>query len=56
MIHPLAWIGWLAAVLATLSAGRNPLHLVLVLLCIAVVEAATPPMADRRTAPITPLR
>src|SRR5215207_6093686 len=56
MIHPLAWVGWLVAVLATLSAGRNPLHLVLVLLCIAVVEAAIPAMADRRTAPITPLR
>jgi hypothetical protein len=40
MIHPLAWVGWLVAVLVTLSAGRNPLHLVLVLLCIAVVEAA----------------
>jgi energy-coupling factor transport system permease protein len=56
MIHPLAWVGWLVAVLATLSAGRNPLHLVLVLLCIAVVEAATPAMTDRRITPITPLR
>ncbi len=55
MIQPLAWVGWLAAVLATLSAGRNPLHLVLVLLCIAVVEAATPSV-DRRATPITPLR
>ena len=56
MIHPLAWVGWLAAVIATLSAGRNPLHLVLVLLCIAVVEAATPAAADRRATPISPLR
>jgi energy-coupling factor transport system permease protein len=56
MIHPLAWVGWLAAVLATLSAGRNPLHLVLVLLCIAVVEAATAPLTERRITPITPLR
>jgi energy-coupling factor transport system permease protein len=56
MIHPLAWVGWLAAVLATLSAGRNPLHLVLALLCIAVVEAATPAGADRRVTPIAPLR
>lgn len=56
MIHPLAWVGWLAAVMATLSVGRNPLHLVLVLLCIAVVEAATPPAMERRTTPITPLR
>jgi energy-coupling factor transport system permease protein len=56
MIHPFAWVGWLAAVLATLSAGRNPLHLALVLLCIAVVDAATLPGTDRRTAPIAPLR
>jgi energy-coupling factor transport system permease protein len=56
MIHPLAWVSWLAAVLASLSAGRNPLHLVLVLLCIAVVEAATPAATDRRAAPIAPLR
>jgi energy-coupling factor transport system permease protein len=57
MIHPLAWVGWLAAVLATLSAGRNPLHLVLVLLCIAVVEAAAPQSSERRRAtPITPLQ
>jgi energy-coupling factor transport system permease protein len=56
MIHPFAWVGWLAAVLATLSAGRNPLHLALVLLCIAVVEAATPPPIDRRATPIAQLR
>jgi len=56
MIHPLAWVGWLAAVMATLSAGRNPLHLVLVLLCIALVEAASPPTTERRSTPITPLR
>src|SRR3954447_16306507 len=56
MIHPLAWVGWLAAVLATLSAVRHPLHLVLVLLCIAVVEAATPQSTERRAAPIAPLR
>jgi energy-coupling factor transport system permease protein len=56
MIHPLAWVGWLAAVMATLSAGRNPLHLVLVLLCVAVVEAATPQPTPRRATPIAPLR
>jgi hypothetical protein len=56
MIHPLAWLGWLAAVMATLSVGRNPLHLVLALLCIAVVEAATAPPIERRITPIAPLR
>jgi energy-coupling factor transport system permease protein len=43
MIHPLAWAGWLAGVLAMLSATRNPLHLALVLLCILLVDAASQP-------------
>jgi energy-coupling factor transport system permease protein len=40
MIHVWAWAAWLAAVLAALSATRNPLHLILVLLCLGVVHAA----------------
>ncbi len=56
MIHPLAWVAWLAAVMVTLSAGRNPLHLMLVLLCIAVVEAATPQLTERHVTLISPLR
>ena len=56
MIHPLAWLGWLAAVLAALSATRNPLHLALVLLCVAVVQAAARPAENRALMPIAPLR
>ncbi len=41
MIHVLAWIAWLAAVAVAISPTRNPLHLALVLLCIALVESAT---------------
>lgn len=38
MIHPLAWIGWLIAVMAALSTTRNPMYLALILLCIALVD------------------
>lgn len=55
MIHPLAWVCWLATVLAMLSAARNPLHLVLVLLCIATVDAAARSSQPRMTS-FSPLR
>jgi energy-coupling factor transport system permease protein len=32
--HPLAWISWLVATCVALSATRNPLHLLIVVLCI----------------------
>jgi energy-coupling factor transport system permease protein len=37
MLHPVAWVGWLVAAIAALSVTRNPLHLILVILCIAIV-------------------
>jgi energy-coupling factor transport system permease protein len=37
MKQPWAWVGWLMATLVILSITRNPLYLVLVLLCIAFV-------------------
>jgi len=37
MIHPIAWVGWLASAIVALSVTRNPLHLILILLCIAIV-------------------
>ena len=40
MIHSLAWLSWLVAVLLALSVLHNPLHLVLVLLCILVVHSS----------------
>ncbi|MBC8161466.1 MAG: hypothetical protein H7Z42_09640, partial [Roseiflexaceae bacterium] len=55
MIHPLAWVAWLAAVITALSATRNPLQLALVLLCIAAVDAACRPAAPRAL-PFSPLR
>jgi energy-coupling factor transport system permease protein len=36
MMHSLAWVGWLVAALVALSATRNPFHLLLILLCVAV--------------------
>src|SRR4051812_29868913 len=43
MLHPLAWLGWLAAALVALSLTRNPLYVVLVLLCIAIVGTVARP-------------
>jgi energy-coupling factor transport system permease protein len=55
MLHPVAWVGWLGAALVALSATRNPLHLVLILLCIAVVNAFA--SGDKVSFnPISPLR
>lgn len=39
-LHPTAWLCWLLAVLVALSTIRNPLHLLLVWLCIGAVHAA----------------
>lgn len=56
MIHPLAWLGWLASTLVVLSATRNPLHLVLTLLCIAVVNALVGSTGETSYVPVSPLR
>ncbi len=54
MIHPWAWVGWLAAALVALSATRNPLHLILTLLAIAVVHVAA--AARSSFVAVSPLR
>ncbi len=54
-LHPLAWLSWLLAVLVALSATRNPLHLILVLLCIGAVSALQRP-AEALLPTLDPLR
>lgn len=55
MIHPIAWVIWLCAALVALSATRNPLYLVLVLLCIAIVATAV--RSENETPlPVSPAR
>jgi energy-coupling factor transport system permease protein len=49
-------VGWLGAALFALSAIRNPLHLILVLLCIAVVHASTSSKGDPSFTPVSPAR
>ncbi len=56
MIHPVAWAGWLASALVALSATRNPLHLTLVLLCVAVVNVLIGSSDEASFAPVSPLR
>ena len=43
-MHAFAWIGWLTASLVALLGTRNPLYLLLILLCLALVAASL----DRR--------
>ena len=56
MIHPKAWVGWGLAALVALSATRNPLHLILLLLCIAVVYAAIGARTETAYRTISPAR
>jgi energy-coupling factor transport system permease protein len=56
MIHPVAWLGWLASTLVVLSTTRNPLHLLLTLLCIAVVNALAISPGEASYVPVSPLR
>jgi energy-coupling factor transport system permease protein len=56
MIHPLAWMAWLSAVLAILSLTRNPWYLLLVLLWLALVDRMTRPAAEAAPALVSPLR
>ncbi|MDQ4077427.1 MAG: energy-coupling factor transporter transmembrane protein EcfT, partial [Chloroflexota bacterium] len=53
--HPLAWLAWLGATLALLITTRNPLYLVVLLLCIGLVQSTLPGEEDQRwMAPISP--
>jgi energy-coupling factor transport system permease protein len=56
VIHPLAWLAWLGAVMTALSLTRNPFYLALILLWIALVTAVSRPAADTAPIPISPLR
>jgi len=55
-VHPVAWVGWLVAVLVALSTTRNPLHLVLILLGIAVVNVSISGRREAQYYPVSPLR
>lgn len=51
ILHPFAWVAWLVAALGLLVTTRNPLYLVLILLCIAIVRAATAAPAGEAWSP-----
>jgi energy-coupling factor transport system permease protein len=37
-LHPLAWVAWLCSALVALSVTRNPLYLLIILLCVVIVD------------------
>lgn len=52
-LHPVTWVVWLSAAVATVSLTRNPLYLLLLLLTLALVaEVERPP---GRTRPLDPV-
>ena len=55
-LHPRAWIAWLAAAIITLSLSRNPVYLLLIILCIAVVSRALRSQAETPVLPLPLLR
>lgn len=56
MIHPIAWVGWLASAIVALSVTRNPLHLILILLCIAIVYVTVSSTQDAPYQMTSPFR
>jgi len=56
MIHTAAWLVWLAAALAALSATRNPFYLLLLWLCLLIVGAALGRREEAAPAPFSLLR
>jgi energy-coupling factor transport system permease protein len=56
VIHTYAWLGWLMAVLVSLSATRNPLYLILILLCLAIVYLHISRFRGSSSVPISPWR
>lgn len=55
-LHPRAWIAWLAAAIVTLSLSRNPVYLLLIILCIAVASRALRSQAETPVLPLPLLR
>lgn len=56
MIHTYAWIAWLIAALVSISATRNPLFLILILFCIALVYLNLNRQGESVPTPVSPLR
>ena len=56
MVHPVAWLAWLVATLVALSVTRNPLHLVLILLCIAIANVSIGAKEEVTYVPISLVR
>jgi energy-coupling factor transport system permease protein len=55
-LHALAWVAWTAASVVALSLTRNPLYLLLLLLCLGLVLQAARRAPDAPPLPLSPLR
>jgi energy-coupling factor transport system permease protein len=55
-LHALAWVAWVAASVVALSLTRNPIYLLLLLLCIGLVLRTVRQAPDAPPLPLSPLR
>ncbi len=55
-LHPRAWIAWLVAAIVALSLSRNPVYLLLILGCIAMVSRVLRREAETPLLPLPLLR
>jgi energy-coupling factor transport system permease protein len=53
--HSLSWILWLCAAVVAASATRNPLYLVLILLCLFIVAGSIRPVGEARPPIVSPV-
>lgn len=55
-LHPLAWVAWVVASVAALSLTRNPVYLLLLLLCVGLALHEARLAGDSPLLPLSPLR
>ncbi len=56
LLHPLAWLIWVAASVVVLSLTRNPAYLLLLLMCVSVTLHEALQADDAPSLPLSPLR
>ncbi len=56
LLHPLAWLIWVAASVVALSLTRNPAYLLLLLMCVSVTLHEALQADDAPPLPLSPLR
>lgn len=56
LLHPVAWVAWVAASVVALSLTRNPVYLLLLLLCVGLTLHEARQAENAAPLPLSPLR